>query len=169
MNNSEQFSIAITLSPAQVDEVVRAASQSRVPSISTLIAASLNRPLTREPETDSTSRPPDEADPEHDDPEHRPEDPTGTPEDPLEEDSEDSQAGGYLPMGASDPRLSRSLLRGLSLLTCFGSDGAPRGVVELAHAAGMSPSTAHRYASTLVELGLLERDPKSRKYRLPST
>ena len=42
MDKSEQIPIAITLSPAQVDEVVRAASQSRVPSISTLIAASLN-------------------------------------------------------------------------------------------------------------------------------
>jgi hypothetical protein len=129
MGNSEQISVAITLSPIQVDEVVRAASQSRVPSVSTLIADSLNAPLTRV--------------------------------------EEDSQIGGYLPIGASDPRLSRSLLRGLSLLTCFGRDGAARGIVELAHDAGMSPSTAHRYASTLVELGLLQRDPKSRKYRLP--
>jgi hypothetical protein len=133
MNNSEQVSIAITLSPTQVDEVVRAASQSRVPSISTLIAASLNAPL-----------------------------------DVADRADEESQVGGYLPIGASDPRLSRSLLRGLSLLTCFGPDGGARGIVELAHDAGMSPSTAHRYASTLVELGLLQRDPKSRKYRLPS-
>jgi IclR helix-turn-helix domain len=130
MNNSEQVSIAITLSPTQVDEVVRAASQSRVPSISTLIADSLNAPLQS----------------------------SGT--------DEDSQVGGYLPVGPSDPRLSRSLLRGLSLLTCFGPDGTARGIVEIAHDAGMSPSTAHRYASTLVELGLLERDSKSRKYRL---
>jgi DNA-binding IclR family transcriptional regulator len=33
----------------------------------------------------------------------------------------------------------------------------------------MSPSTTHRYASTLVEMGLLERCPKTRKYRLPGT
>jgi len=132
MNNSEQVSIAITLSPTQVDEVVRAASQSRVPSISTLIADSLNAPLESSSGTD-----------------------------------EDSRVGGYLPIGPSDPRLSRSLLRGLSLLTCFGPDGTARGIVEIAHDAGMSPSTAHRYASTLVELGLLERDSKSRKYRLP--
>ncbi len=33
----------------------------------------------------------------------------------------------------------------------------------------MSPSTTHRYASTLVELGLLERCPKTRKYRPPDT
>jgi IclR helix-turn-helix domain len=112
MDKSEQVSIVITLSPTQVDEVVRAASQSRAPSISTVI-------------------------------------------------------GGYLPSDLNDPRLSQSLLRGLSLLTCFGPDGSARGIVEIAHDAGMSPSTAHRYASTLVELGLLERDPKSRKYRLP--
>ncbi len=112
MDNSEPVSITITLSPTQVDEVVRAASRSRAPSVSTVI-------------------------------------------------------GGYLPTDSDDPRLSRSLLRGLSLLTCFGSDGVARGIVELAHDAGMSPSTAHRYASTLVELGLLERCPKSRKYRLP--
>ena len=164
MNNSEQIPIAITLSPAQVDEVVRAASQSRVPSISTLIAASLNAPLTREPGTASPSAPSDA-----DDRENGKDRGSDGAEAPEEEIDEDSQVGGYLPIGASDPRLSRSLLRGLSLLTCFGRDGGARGIVELAGDAGMSPSTAHRYASTLVELGLLERDPKSRKYRLPGT
>ncbi len=65
------------------------------------------------------------------------------------------------------PGLSRSLLRGLSLLASFGPDGAERGIVELARELGMSPGTAHRYAVTLVELGLLERCPRTRKYRLP--
>jgi hypothetical protein len=148
MENSEQVSIAITLSPAQVDEVVRAASQSRAPSISTLIADSLNAPFepTGEPEASVSEK-----------------DATQNPDG----DGEESQVGGFLPIGPSDPRLSRSLLRGLSLLTCFGPKGASRGIVEIANDAGMSPSTAHRYASTLVELGLLERDPKSRKYQLP--
>jgi IclR helix-turn-helix domain len=164
MDNSEQISIAITLSPAQVDEVVRAASRSRAPSISTLIAASLNAPLVREPESDSSSTPAGA-----DDREHGTNHTNGAGEAPADVADEDSQVGGYLPLGASDPRLSRSLLRGLSLLTCFGHDGSARGIVELAHDAGMSPSTAHRYASTLVELGLLERDPKSRKYRLPGS
>ena len=164
MNNSEQIPIAITLSPAQVDEVVRAASQSRVPSISTLIAASLNAPLTREPGSNSPSAQDDDADDRENGKDRA--DGAEQPEDVLDEDS---QVGGYLPVGASDPRLSRSLLRGLSLLTCFGREGGARGIVELAGDAGMSPSTAHRYASTLVELGLLERDPKSRKYRLPGT
>lgn len=30
----------------------------------------------------------------------------------------------------------------------------------------MGASTTHRYVSTLVEVGLLERDPVSREYRL---
>jgi hypothetical protein len=67
-----------------------------------------------------------------------------------------------------DPRLSRSLLRGFSLLAEFDPDGGERGIVELADNLGMSPSTAHRYALTLVELGLLERCPTTRKYRLPA-
>ena len=65
-----------------------------------------------------------------------------------------------------DPRLSRSLLRGLSLLARFGPDRPERGVVELAAELEMSPSTAHRYVLTLVEAGLLEQAPRSRKYRL---
>jgi IclR helix-turn-helix domain len=68
---------------------------------------------------------------------------------------------------AADRRLSQSLLRGLSLLSCFGPERGDRGIVELASELGMSPSTAHRYAVTLVEIGLLERSPRSRKYRLP--
>jgi DNA-binding IclR family transcriptional regulator len=65
-----------------------------------------------------------------------------------------------------DPRLSRSLLRGLSLLARFGPGTPVRGVVELAHELDMSPSTAHRYVLTLVEAGVLERVPRTRKYRL---
>lgn len=68
----------------------------------------------------------------------------------------------------ADRRLSRSLLRGLSILTCFESPARSRGIVEMASELGMSPSTTHRYALTLVELGLLERCPDTRKYRLPA-
>jgi hypothetical protein len=114
MRNEQRQSISITLSPTQIDEIVHAATQSRAPSLSTLI-------------------------------------------------------GGYMPTDTNDPRVSRSLLRGLAILTCFGPDGAPRGILELARELGMSPSTTHRYAFTLVELGLLERCPKTRKYRLPGT
>jgi IclR helix-turn-helix domain len=141
MTNDEQQSISITLSPAQIDEVVRAASSSRAPSISTLIADSLSAPLSG----------------------------TGDPSESTSPPRSVRTRGGYMPKPTSDPRLSRSLLRGLSLLTGFGPDGGERGIVELAADLDMSASTAHRYALTLVELGLLERCPKTRKYRLPGT
>jgi DNA-binding MarR family transcriptional regulator len=71
-----------------------------------------------------------------------------------------------LAVGDCDPRLSRSLLRGLSLLAGFGGDSPERGIVELAHELHMSPATAHRYARTLVALELLEHSPTTRRYRL---
>jgi hypothetical protein len=64
-----------------------------------------------------------------------------------------------------DPRLSRSLQRGLGLLALMQAEEREYGVVELAAAAGMSASTAHRYVRTLHELGLVERSPDTRRYR----
>lgn len=142
MTNNEQLPISITLSPAQIDEIVRAATHSRAPSVSTVIGEALRTPLR-------TGRP------------ERPE--------PAREEQEERPPGGHLALDESDPRLSRSLLRGLSILTCFGPDGGPRGILDLARMLDMSPSTTHRYAYTLVELGLLERCPRTRKYRLPGT
>ncbi|HWY91159.1 MAG TPA: helix-turn-helix domain-containing protein, partial [Solirubrobacteraceae bacterium] len=66
-----------------------------------------------------------------------------------------------------DDRFSRSLLRGLMVLAAFPSDGGSRRVTDVAKQLGLGASTTHRYAITLVELGLLERDPASRHYRLP--
>jgi DNA-binding MarR family transcriptional regulator len=66
-----------------------------------------------------------------------------------------------------DDRFSRSLLRGLMVLAAFPSDGRSRRVTDVAKQLGLGASTTHRYAITLVELGLLERDPASRHYRLP--
>jgi IclR helix-turn-helix domain len=147
MSNGE--SISITLSPAQVDQVVRAAAQGSTPSFSALVSTTLN---TRRLEAERDSERPSEG---------------GMSRDMVEEQA-NGNAGrtGYFP-AYEDARLSRSLLRGLSVLTCFGPDNEERGVVELAELLGMSPSTTHRYVTTLVELGLLERSTRSRKYRLP--
>lgn len=64
-------------------------------------------------------------------------------------------------------RLSHSLFRGLLILALFVSGGEERGVVEVARQLGLSPSTTHRYMTTLVAFGLLVQDPTTRKYRLP--
>jgi hypothetical protein len=142
MSDNETHSIKITLSATQVDDVVRAASRGRAPSISTLIADSLAAPLADKPAANGTKA-------------------------VATTLARSIDGRGYMPSDTSDPRMSRSLLRGLSLLAGFGPDGAERGIVELAEDLGMSPSTAHRYALTLVEVGLLERCPRTRKYRLP--
>jgi hypothetical protein len=139
MPDGDPNSISIALSPAQVDAVVRAAAHSRAPSVSILLGNTLRA-------TDG------------DELRH-----TGGQGD----HGRDARGGELADEDDTDPRMSRSLMRGLSLLTRFGPDGSERGIVELSRELGMSPSTAHRYASTLVELGLLERSSRTRKYRLP--
>ena len=64
------------------------------------------------------------------------------------------------PRQLEDSRLSRSLLAGLLMLASFPSDGSYLGNAEVARMLEMNPSTTHRYVSTLVAVGLLERDPR---------
>jgi hypothetical protein len=70
------------------------------------------------------------------------------------------------PAQMDDRRLSRSLLSGLLVLSCFPTDGGFLGIAELARMLDMNTSTTHRYVTTLLAVGLLERDPSTRKYRL---
>lgn len=63
-------------------------------------------------------------------------------------------------------RYSRSLLYGLALFAALPADGSYVGITGLARRLGMSISTAHRYVSTLVAVGLVERNPNTREYRL---
>ncbi|MHB8240592.1 MAG: helix-turn-helix domain-containing protein [Solirubrobacteraceae bacterium] len=68
---------------------------------------------------------------------------------------------------AESPRLSRSLLLGLLVLGAFPSDGTALAVTDVASRLEMSPSTTHRYLTTLLAVGLLEQDPRTRRYRIP--
>jgi hypothetical protein len=143
MTNGDQ--ISITLSPAQIDQVVRAAGSGHTPGFAILIANALRASAQRDDEEPTG------------DSHHGESSPGEHPEPILDQ--------GYFP-ALDDRRLSRSLLRGLSVLTCFNGHGETRGIIDLAGQLEMSPSTTHRYVTTLVELGLLERCPKTRKYRL---
>jgi IclR family pca regulon transcriptional regulator len=60
---------------------------------------------------------------------------------------------------------SRSLVYGFTLLQQFTAEEPVRGIAELADALNVSRPTAHRYASTCLELGYLEQAPL-RRYRL---
>lgn len=66
------------------------------------------------------------------------------------------------------PQLSRSLLTGLIVLRCFPEDGSSLGVTHVADIVGTKASNAFRYIATLVAAGLLERDPKTRRYHRPT-
>ncbi|MGA9314519.1 MAG: IclR family transcriptional regulator [Solirubrobacteraceae bacterium] len=64
-----------------------------------------------------------------------------------------------------DPRHSRSLEYSLAMAQCFSGEWATLGIADLADMLGLSRSTTHRYALTLVAEGWLEQDSR-RKYRL---
>jgi hypothetical protein len=63
-------------------------------------------------------------------------------------------------------RLSRSLLAGLLVLSCFPPEGVDMGIKDISELLDLNTSTVHRYVLTLVAAGLLERDPDTRRYRL---
>jgi DNA-binding MarR family transcriptional regulator len=65
-----------------------------------------------------------------------------------------------------DGRLSQSLLAGLLTLAAFPSDGDCVSNSEISRSLGLSSSTVHRYISTLEAIGLVRREPGSRRYRL---
>jgi len=69
------------------------------------------------------------------------------------------------PSELDDRRMSRSLLSGLLVLASLPTDGSYRGIVETARLTRMNPSTTHRYMSTLIAVGIVERDPQTRRYR----
>jgi hypothetical protein len=71
------------------------------------------------------------------------------------------------PKQLEDERHSKSLLLGLLILAVFPADRSYVGNVDVARSLDINLSTSHRYLSTLVSVGLLERHPTTRKYRLP--
>ena len=68
-----------------------------------------------------------------------------------------------------DPKISKSLLLGLVVLISFPVDGSERGNKQVAEELGLAASTTHRYIHTLVAAGLLEQNPRTRRYRRPES
>jgi uncharacterized membrane protein len=125
--------VRVSLSDAQVEEVVRAASRRRNPTVAALLAHAAGG---------------------------------GKAANGVGAAPGLSALAAYSDSEIEEHRLSRSLVRGLAVLEQLRAAGGERGIVELAASLGLSPSTTHRYALTLVELGLVERSPRTRKYRL---
>lgn len=72
--------------------------------------------------------------------------------------------GAVLPL-LEDATHSRSTLRALLVLGAFPPDGSERELTDVARQLDLSPSTTHRYIGTWMAVGLLEQDPRSRRYR----
>lgn len=84
---------------------------------------------------------------------------------PLSELTDFDQFASLVQSFLNDNRCSRSTLRALLVLACFTDDDAERELTSIAAQLGFSPSTTHRYLGTWLAVGLLEQDPRSRKYR----
>jgi DNA-binding MarR family transcriptional regulator len=65
---------------------------------------------------------------------------------------------------ATEPRYSQSLERGLHILALFTGERMVWGIADIADELGMSRSTTHRYAISLVKMGQIE-PTDHRKYR----
>lgn len=63
--------------------------------------------------------------------------------------------------------MSRSFIRGLEVLSLLPRDGSGVGVIRIAEKLGITRSTAHRYLTTLVAVGLARRDERTRVYSRP--
>lgn len=127
--------IAIALSPAQIEQVIRSAGQTSNGTLSSLLVAALDNAHS-DPNGDRQAR------------------------SSLHEATQHA-----LDHALGDPQLSQSLLRGLAILSCYGPEKPWRAIIDLAKELGMSPSTTHRYVKTLRAVGLLEQNPTTREYR----
>lgn len=127
--------IAIALSPAQVEQVLRAAGNTNGGAASSLLAVALDNAHVS---TNGEGRTPGS----------------------LHEAAQTA-----LTQALNDPQLSQSLLRGLAILSCYGPRRPWRAIIDLAKELDMSPSTTHRYVKTLRAVGLLEQHPSTREYR----
>ncbi len=61
--------------------------------------------------------------------------------------------------------LASTLERGMRILALFAENHTPLGIREIAERAGLEKSAAHRLASTLLAIGYLDQDDKTRHYR----
>jgi IclR family pca regulon transcriptional regulator len=71
-----------------------------------------------------------------------------------------------MPPSEGNTSTSQSLERGLAILSSFDPDRPLIGVSELSRDLELSRSTTHRYIATLAQLGYLQQDPDSKRYRL---
>lgn len=70
------------------------------------------------------------------------------------------------PPAGRDPGNVRAVQRATSIMTALAEHPYPVGIVELAQFVELSPASVHRLLSTLVQVGWVEQNTRTSKYRL---
>lgn len=70
------------------------------------------------------------------------------------------------PVGGRDSGHVRAVQRATSIMTALAEHPYPVGIVELAEFVQLSPASVHRLLSTLVQVGWVEQNSRTSKYRL---
>jgi hypothetical protein len=146
MTKKKSDEITITLSPLQVEQVMRFAGRNRSGTVSNLLLAALDHAYQPEEGQAKNGR-------------------AKNGRAKAKPSSLQKATRAALEEALEDPQLSQSLLRGLAILASYGPDRPWRAIIDLAGQLGMSPSTTHRYVKTLRAVGLLEQNPSTREYR----
>ena len=79
--------------------------------------------------------------------------------------SESAQTVVNIDAPVANPLYVGSLDKGFRVLAAFGDDCAALGVTEIALRTGLDKSAAQRFSNTLHQLGFLEKDTSTRRYR----
>lgn len=69
--------------------------------------------------------------------------------------------------GFDNAKVSRSLLQALLILSSLPADGSHLGIADISRRAGINSSTVHRYLATWRLVGIVDRDPNTRRYGRP--
>jgi len=69
--------------------------------------------------------------------------------------------------GFNNSKVSRSLLQALLILSSLPVDGSHLGIADISRIAGINSSTVHRYLATWLLVGVVDRDPNTRRYGRP--
>lgn len=80
-------------------------------------------------------------------------------------DAEAAAADLHTRASSAHPLYVGSLEKGFRVLAAFGDDCAALGVTEIALRTGLDKSAAQRFSNTLHQLGFLEKDSSTRRYR----
>lgn len=70
------------------------------------------------------------------------------------------------PSSGRGPTLVRAVQRAAQIVTALAEHPYPMGIVELAAFVELSPASVHRLLATLIDVGWVEQNPRTAKYRL---